>query len=278
MIKILAKYSISAISFFIIGILTIGCEEVIDIDLNDGGEVLVIEGNVSNTETTHFIKISKTVPFSSHSTNNPQSNAQVKIVEESPSETDFNGYPITPKAERIFTEVSPGTYRIVNYKASPGMKYTLTVELEDETYVASSTMPQPVLIDSIGTVTDNLFGDESKTVGIVYQDPPGIKNYFRYLVMVNGEPSNLVFAFNDKFNDGKKVQRNLYHDDLDLVRDDAVMVEQQCVDANVYTYFNGILSNNAGAAAPGNPKSNFSNGALGYFSAHTVARAATSIE
>lgn len=276
--KGLVKYLLCKFSLLLACFAITACEEVIDIDLKDGGEVLVIEGNVSNTETTHFVKISKTVPFSSPNTDNPQSNAKVTILEERSSDSNFNGYPITPKAERDFTEVSPGTYRILNYRASPGMKYTLTVALENEIYVASSTMPQPVLIDSIGTVTDNFFGEEEKTVGIVYQDPPGIKNYFRYLVMVNGEPTNLVFAFNDKFNDGKKVQRNFYHDDLNLAREDAVMVEQQCIDANVYSYFNGILANNPGAAAPGNPKSNFSNDALGYFSAHTVARAATSIE
>ncbi|MDM8176018.1 MULTISPECIES: DUF4249 domain-containing protein [Olivibacter] len=242
------------------------CEEVIDIELKEADQVLVIEGGVSNTETTHYVYISKTVPFSSNSTNNPQSGAVVKIQEEGTS------------AERTFTEVSPGQYRINNYQANPGRTYRLTVDFENEQYMASSTMPAPIAIDSIGTVTDSFFGDEEKTVGVVYQDPPGEKNYYRYLVAVNGKPSNFVFAYNDKFNDGKKVQRNLYHEDLDLAVGDYVEVEQHCIDQAVYTYFNGIQSNNPGSAAPANPKSNFSNGALGYFSAHSITRASTTIE
>jgi hypothetical protein len=252
------------------------CEEVIDIELKDADQVLVIEGNVSNTETTHFVSISKTVPFSSNSTDNPQSGAIVKILEEIVSGSNNSG--VTVKAERAFTEVSPGLYQINNYRASPGRKYILTVELENKSYQASSIMPAPISIDSIGTVTDSFFGEDQKTVSVVFQDPPNEKNYYRYLLTVNGKLITDVFAYNDKFNDGKTVQRNLYNEDLDLFRDDTVWVEQQCVDEAVYNYFNGIQSNNPGSAAPANPISNFSNGALGYFSAYGVTRASTVIE
>lgn len=242
------------------------CEEVIDIELKEADQVLVIEANVSNSERTHYVLISKTVPFSSNSTNNPQSGALVKIEEEGGA------------AERIFNEVSPGQYQLNDYRANPGRTYKLTVEFENEEYQASSTMPAPIAIDSIGTVTESFFGEDEKNVGIVYQDPPGERNYYRYLITVNGQPSNLVFAYNDKFNDGRRVQRNLYHEDLDLVAGDYVEVEQHCIDQAVYTYFNGIQSNNPGSAAPANPVSNFSNGALGYFSAHSITRASATIE
>jgi len=255
----------------------LSCEKVIDIDLEDAEPALVIEGNVSDTETTHYVNISKTVPFSANSTHNPVQGATVHILEEPAGNlASTGGY--TSKSERAFVETSPGVYQIDNYQAYSGRTYTLKVLLDGQEYVASSTMPMPVMIDSVGTVTDSFFGDEEKTIGVVYQDPPNVKNYYRYLVTLNGKPSNLIFAYNDKFNDGKQVQRNLYHEDLDLVIGDAVMVEQQCIDKATYTYFNGIQSNNPGAAAPANPTSNFSNGALGYFSAHTISRAATSIE
>jgi len=252
------------------------CEKVIDIQLNDTEPVLVIEGNITDMDDTHYVYISKTVPFSAPSTQSPVEGALVHIIEQRPSISILDDTMI--RSDRTFTEVQPGVYELRNYRGYSGRKYTLQVSVEGQQYTASSTMPENTPIDSIGTVTDNIFGDEQKTVGVVYQDPPGVKNYYRYLVMVNGKPSNLVFAYNDKFNDGKQVQRNFYDDDLDLKTNDAVMVEQQCIDAAVYKYFNGIQSNNPGAAAPANPVSNFSNGALGYFSAHTVSRAATSIE
>ncbi|GAA4793794.1 hypothetical protein GCM10023231_22660 [Olivibacter ginsenosidimutans] len=253
------------------------CEKVIDIDLKDSESKIVIEGNVSDQEDTHYVYISKTVPFSASGTYNPVQQAVVDITE-SVSDSMIIVGGIGLKTERTFAEVSPGVYQVTHFKAYPGRTYTLHVKVGDEEYTASSTMPMPVMIDSIGTVTDDFFGDDGKTVGVVYQDPPGVKNYYRYLVTLNGKPTNLVFAYNDKYNDGKQVQRNLYHEDLDLKKDDAVMVEQLGVDEAVYRYFNGIQSNNPGAAAPANPVSNFSNGALGYFSAHTVSQAATIIQ
>jgi hypothetical protein len=49
-----------------------------------------------------------------------------------------------------------------------------------------------------------------------------------------------------------------------------------CVDKNVYDYFftlSGVTGNNGfQTATPANPVSNISNGALGYFSAHTTQR------
>lgn len=274
MIKI-KKALLFPLGFLLLGL--VSCEKVIDIDLKDADKVLVIEGNVSNTETTHFVRISKTVPFSSNSTDNPQSGASIRIMEEvAENRPDYDF--VVPKAERAFTEVTPGLYQLNNYRATPGRKYTLIVELEDQSYEATSTMPAPISIDSIGTVTDSFFGDDEKTVGLVYQDPPNEKNYYRYLLTVNGKAITDVLVYNDKFNDGKKVQRNLYVEDLDLRIGDSVWVEQQCVDQAVFNYFNGILANNPGATSPANPISNFSNGALGYFSAHGVTRAGTTIE
>jgi hypothetical protein len=57
---------------------------------------------------------------------------------------------------------------------------------------------------------------------------------------------------------------------------DTLEVKMYCVDKNIYNYFfslGQITGNNSfNSASPANPNSNLSNGALGYFSAHTVAR------
>ncbi|QNL49673.1 DUF4249 domain-containing protein [Olivibacter sp. SDN3] len=258
-------------------VVLLSCEKVVDINLNDADPALVIEGNISDLSTTHYVSISKTVPFSANSTDNPVTGAVVQVLEEATNDSS-TGFNAPAKGVRSFTEVSPGLYSIRNYRAYPGMKYTLTVVVEEETYLAEAIMPRPIAIDSIGTVTDNIFGEEEKMVGVVYQDPPNEQNYYRYILTINGAVSSSIFVYNDKFNDGKKVQRNLYDEDLEVFTRDSVMVEQQSITQAVYTYFNGIRSNNPGSAAPANPQSNFSNGALGYFSAHGVRQASTIIE
>lgn len=255
----------------------LGCEKVIDINLNDAAPAMVIEGNISDLSTTHYVSVSKTVSFSANSTYNPVAGAVIQVLEES-TDVLITGLSVPAKGLRSFTEVSPGLYSISNYRAYPGMKYTLMVVVEEETYEAEAIMPPSIAIDSIGTVTDNIFGEEEKMVGVVYQDPPNEQNYYRFVLTINGEVSPSIFVYNDKFNDGKQVQRNLYDEDLKVFPGDSVMVEQQSITQAVYTYFNGIRSNNPGAAAPANPQSNFSNGALGYFSAHGGRRASTIIE
>src|SRR5690606_31788048 len=67
---------------FLFGFLWMGCEEVIQVPLKDAEAHLVIEGNLSDIETSHYVKISKTVSFSANSTGNPQSGAIVRIKEE----------------------------------------------------------------------------------------------------------------------------------------------------------------------------------------------------
>ena len=58
-----------------------------------------------------------------------------------------------------------------------------------------------------------------------------------------------------------------------LAAGDSLRVEMQNIDPGVYEYFrtlNLILSSNpVVTTTPANPKSNFSGGALGYFSAHS---------
>jgi hypothetical protein len=64
---------------------------------------------------------------------------------------------------------------------------------------------------------------------------------------------------------------------------DQLQVDMYCIDVNVYNYFNQ-LSQSVGtgafntAASPANPSTNFSNGAYGVFSAHTVSTKTVSVE
>ena len=61
--------------------------------------------------------------------------------------------------------------------------------------------------------------------------------------------------------------------DHEVVVGDKIHVEMQSIDNNVFTYYSALLQisgGNGGTATPTNPPSNISNGALGYFSAHTT--------
>src|SRR3546814_19583436 len=96
--------------------------------------------------------------------------------------------------------------------------------------MATSTMPQMVTADSIGTGVRTIFGEEQKFISLRYADPVGVPNYYRYLWRVNGGPLEMLRVSEDKFNDGKYVSEDLMDFDTDLVAGDSVTVWMQCID------------------------------------------------
>jgi hypothetical protein len=93
---------------------------------------------------------------------------------------------------------------------------------------------------------------------------------------VNGVQVKRVFVENDQLSDGRAVTSMLYQQDIEIKRGDKIDVDMQCIDPDMYNYWNS-LSNQGGnspqnSATPSNPPSNIDNNALGYFSAHTIQR------
>lgn len=246
---------------YFIGLLAfsaLSCEDVIDIDLKNVTPQLVIIGEVSNGLIDQQVTISQTVAFSSDNPFDPVSGAEVTVFDDRGGVFEF-------------TEATPGIYRS-KFKGDIGERYTLRVRVAGQEHVATSRMPTPVLADSIGTGIRNVFNEEQKFISVKYQDPIGEANYYRYLWSVNGGPVKMVRVTNDKFNDGKYVNEDVTDFDTELVTGDSVSVWMQCIDKATFDFWNVVQSNNPGAAAPANPPSAFGNGALGYFSAQTVAQ------
>ncbi|MNY17369.1 hypothetical protein D3C86_1506870 [compost metagenome] len=88
-----------------------------------------------------------------------------------------------------------------------------------------------------------------------------------------------MYAENDRLTDGNAVPSVLFFtgnkDDEDQVKTgDKVEIEMQCIDKNIFNYWYTLSQQSqngpGGGTIPGNPPSNISNNALGYFSAHTV--------
>jgi len=106
---------------------------------------------------------------------------------------------------------------------------------------------------------------------LYFSDPPGEENFYRVKVHKNGELLNEVgdlIVFDDNRLDGKGIQVRLRGQLFD--KGDTATVQLLTIDKNTWRYFTTFreMANlNPGSPAPANPSSNFSNGALGYFSA-----------
>ena len=137
-------------------------------------------------------------------------------------------------------------------------------------------MPAPVTLDSITFDNSSRFKNNQITAQANFQDPPGVKNYYQFILYINGiEFNKNDYVFDDRLSDGKYIIQNLHMDSTYIVYGNNVRVDMYCIDSTVYNYFNQLqdaLGNGSlnTTAAPANPSSNISNGAFGIFSAHTV--------
>ncbi len=240
----------------ILALLTVlfsACEKVIDLDLENSEARIVIEANLNDLDVDQLIRITKTVAFGTDRKSEPVPDASV-IVRSSTNE------------EVTFVYESDGYYRVQNFQVRPGLKYSLEIESEGEYYRSSVTMPPYVAIDSLGVTKEKIFTKERYHPTFKFYDPAQVNNYYLYEIAINNSPIRFASTYNDKFNDGKYVTHEISDRTIDLELNDEVKVIRYCVDASVYKFWNEFQAANPGGAAPGNPSSNISNGALGYFS------------
>jgi hypothetical protein len=251
------------IIIIIISFLLSSCEKEINIDLNSSDPQFVIEGTITNQPGPYFVKITKTVNFSDGNNFPRVSNASVII-------SDNLGNSET------LTETSPGVYKTNTTTGVPGRTYNLSVTAEGKTFYASSTMPLPVILDSLKFLpfSGPTGGDNYSTIP-VFTDPASESNNYHFLLTVNGIPDKSYILFNDNATNGTVNQRPAFNPQTEIKTGDSVKIEMRCVDLNTYTYFftlSQIAGNGpGGGTTPTNPPNNFTGDkTLGYFSAHVT--------
>ncbi|WP_326983159.1 DUF4249 domain-containing protein [Chryseobacterium sp. MYb264] len=252
------------------------CEKEIDLDLKDQSGQIVIEGNVTDQAGPYFVKITKSVAF-----------------------TNANQYPVIADAEVVLSDnsgqtetlqyVGNGTYQTSTFVGQSGKIYTLKITAEGQQYTAQSTMPDAVDFEDLEQDSFAVGGETSYTLLPIFTDPPALGNRYLFSYTVNNNPKKFFSEFSDNVNNGMPNQRPLILpnddkevDDIKVVVGDTIHVEMQCIDQSVYTYYSALLQLSGGGpgggVTPTNPPSNISNGALGYFSAHTVRTRSTVIQ
>lgn len=240
-----------------------GCEKVITLDLENAAPVVVIDGGVSDQVETQQVKISKTYNFTESNKFNGIAGATVVL-------TSSDGMRVA-----YTTGTTVGIYQApFKFRGKPGIKYTLDVNLEGKQYTASSIMPARVNLDSLTFKDFSFFGTTNTYVAVNYVDPKGIQNQYRSILKAKGKIEEDMVN-EDRFDDGNKVSNVIFYELKDLVAGDAIDVEFQCIDRNVYKYFFSLKQSSGGGGppvAPSNPPSNFNNDALGVFSAYTSSK------
>jgi hypothetical protein len=246
----------------------LACKKVISVDLNNAAPQIVIEGEVTNARGAYQVRISKTVNFSASNVYPPVTDASVIITDSTAGVT-----------EKLVQSSDSGTYLTSTIKGSPLHTYSLNVMAEGKQYTAVSTMPLPVFLDSVTFALNFDFSNKQEINAVVnFRDPVGLGNYYQFTEVVNGRTIPNIFVFEDRLSDGRYIEQPLFNDSAYLQKNDTLLLTMNCVDKNMYNYFFTLANvtgntNNSQSATPANPATNLSNGALGYFSAHTTQKA-----
>lgn len=230
------------------------CQKVIDLDLNTADPKYVIEGIVTKGETTHQVKITRTLNFDENKPFPTVDNAVVVI-------SDNLGNAQT------LTLVAPGIYETTGYLGVEGRNYTITVSVDGKTFTAQSEMPTEVVLEDLYVLAIPFGLDTFRTIVPKRFDPAGVANYYQYDMFQNSERLEGVFLQDDQFSDGVENEQPLFGGDF--IPGDTATVIMYCIDKPVYKYFYSIDANTGSTASPANPDSNFGKDCLGYFSART---------
>lgn len=248
----------------IVGIFTlVACKKVITLDLSTAPSTIVIEGNVTNDTDYFQVNITKSVGFYQNNSFPAVSGAVVKITD---SSTGITVSLIEGRAG-VYTTASK-LIGIIDHT------YLLDVIAGGKEYTSSSTMPKQVFLDSISFLTTSAFGKFNTNAVVNFKDPPGVSNYYNFIELFRNIPPKQIHVFDDRISDGRYISRQVF-DDSTVNHKDTVDIEMQCIDKKVFKYLaelSGQDATNGQPTSPADPTSNITNGALGYFSAHTTQR------
>lgn len=169
-------------------ILFSSCEKVIKLDLKESDKKIVIEGGISNASAVNTITLTKNINFDQSNVFPQVTGAIVKISDDAGN-------------SETLTETSAGVYQTTSMIGVQGRTYFLSIEAEGKKYSAQSIMPYKVNFDSLLVEKEAGFlGEDSLyVISPLYQDPGGVKNYYRFVRYINNIRTKGSVSDNDFF-------------------------------------------------------------------------------
>lgn len=235
----------------------LSCEEEATLDLKPGKPRLVIDAAISE-EVECTVKLTLTQSFYDNIPYQYVSGATVTL-------SDDMGY-----FEELREEVGkPGEY--VSYKLGEvGVKYTLKVTVDGESYESTVVIPKAVQLEEIYVYEIKAGNKSYYSPSVFYQDPAGERNYYYTKVTVNDRTLKTLYLHDDDSRDGKRIHRVLFFDKEanggnTLQTEDNIDVEMQTIDYGMYEFYRSWSSFVGGDS---NPTTNFTGDVLGCFKAY----------
>lgn len=192
-------------NFFVVAmglIILTSCEDVVNVNLDEGANELVVDAWLDNTENTQTVRLTRSQPYFNASFAEGITDATVTV--ERNDGTTFQ-----------FAQTGQGNYQWTPTTAdeigTPGNEYTLTIERQGEVYTSTTEMYDVAIVDSIGQEfrDDELGGPDGIYCEFFARDITGIGNTYWIKTFKNDEflnkPSELNFSYDGTFGPGSGI-------------------------------------------------------------------------
>ena len=251
-IKLTTKILLGFLMTFLMG----GCQDVIELELKESERRFVIEANLDAGAGAIQVLISKSGSFYQETDFEKISGATVLL------NVDNN-------LSYQLLETQPGSYTWDTLSIQPGDTAFLTVALlSGEQFSAMAICPMPTGLDSLelNPVVAPFSNDTIYQLLYNFQDPIGVKRYYRTKVRLNGGFLDGYLLFDDEGQDGEYIKIPFFGPPFEA--DDTLDVQLFAVDKEYYDYFTEVDdagSAGLGSSVPYNPNGNFTPEVLGFF-------------
>uniref|UniRef100_UPI00404AAE4C DUF4249 domain-containing protein n=1 Tax=Gelidibacter sp. TaxID=2018083 RepID=UPI00404AAE4C len=252
--------------FFTLIIITISCEDVIDVNLNNAEPRLVIDASINwfkgTTGNEQSIKLTLTAPYFDDEIP-PATGAQITITD-----TNNNSF-------QFVENTNTGIYNNNTFIPVIDETYTLTISYEGDIYTATETLKSVVPIEFVEQNDEGGFSGEETELKAYYTDPANEENYYFFEFISNIPVIPSLEVYEDEFTDGNQIFG--FYTEEDLEAGDEVTIRIYGTSQRFYNYMFILLQQNSDegggpfetqpATVRGNciNQTNSSNYPLGYF-------------
>ncbi|NNJ89703.1 MAG: DUF4249 family protein [Eudoraea sp.] len=239
--------------FLTLSALCIGCEDVIDVEINEQETRLVVDGLIRVDLIQQYIPIEIKLSLSSNffEENIPTSAESVTIIYE-----EIEDDVVVNTRSSTLAETTPGSgiyipdpnfssdQRIQTSVLQRNFIFTLYIRHEGRLYIAQTKFVSVVPIDSIEQGNSTLFGDNETEVIVKFTDEPVVDNYYlfdfdfgEYLVtedeFYQGQEFDFSFFYEQSFESGTVLEISILG-----------------VDQTLYDYMNQLIVQSGDSQGP----------------------------
>lgn len=257
--------NLNIIAFLCLSIFVISCQREVDIDLNSSDKKLIIEGNVSNEDTSVVVRLTKSGGYGKNTSYEVINNATVQLTTNG---TTYN-IPYTSDGYYKFSGITPVT----------NQKFEVSIFYDDNTYKASTIFPKKVKTQLIGGLSDGIYG---YLQNFQLEFEAG-NSFVRIKSNANTETNPGSFYNLNEFinmNAGETFEANQYvsknsNDSPYFLPGDSITTKTFSIDSTTYAYFLEYQEATEGdilfSRNPYNPTNNFNEqDVYGYFGSYQV--------